>query len=101
MIFQIEDAREARAGKFVFTPGTIGVLLIDEVGDRFVNRRIAGVSAREQSDQAPSGLRRGAWPFALGLWLGVAAQRFAETAIGFLDRAQPADSTLAIFFRRQ
>ena len=34
MIFQVEDTRETRAGKFIFGPRTVGALVRYQPGDR-------------------------------------------------------------------
>ena len=83
VILQIEDAGEAGAGEFVFSPGAVGVLLLDEPGGGFVDCGVVGFARGEQADQAPGSLRSRAVALTFGCRLVVAAERFAEAAVDF------------------
>lgn len=56
VILQIEHARKSGAGKLGFAPRAIRILLMNEIGDGFLNGRIIRLCAREQSNQAPGRL---------------------------------------------
>src|SRR5438045_3458630 len=101
MVFEIKHTGETRSGKFVFTPRTIGVLLLHQIRYSFANRRIRSIAAREKPNQAPRRLRSGAVSLPLRSRFIVATQRFAKASIRPLHRAQPAHSALTIFFCRQ
>src|ERR1700675_2010077 len=55
VVLQVKDTREACAGELGFAPGAIRILLLDKIGHRFLNRRIARLGSSQQSNQAPSG----------------------------------------------
>src|ERR1700680_1950865 len=78
VILQIKHARKSGAGKIGFAPRAIRILLVDQISDRLLNRRIIGLGAREQPNQAPSGLRCRAVSLPFGGRIGVAPQGFAE-----------------------
>src|ERR1700690_1693430 len=90
VILQIEDARKTGAREVVFTPRSVGVLLLYQVGRCPRDRRIIRIRARHQPDQAPSRLRRGAVALPLGGRRLIAMQRLAETSVGLLYLPQPA-----------
>src|SRR5579863_8159422 len=96
VVFQIKDTRETGAGKVVFFPRTIFILLPHQVFDGFRNCRITRIGRRQQSDQPPRGLRRRAVALPLGRFHVIAAQRLAKTAVRLLHRLEPGHRTLAI-----
>src|SRR5882724_11835368 len=73
VILQIEDAREAGAGEIRLAPGAVLPLLVDEIGNGFGDTGIVEVTACEQTDEAPCGLRSGARALAFCERLVIAA----------------------------
>src|SRR5579859_2986543 len=96
VIFQIKDARETGARKLLFVPGTIGILLLEQVPHGVGHCRIVFVGRGQKANQAPCGLRRSAGALPLYLWIVVRRDRFAEAAVVVLDCTQPRHGTLAI-----
>src|SRR6266478_548013 len=96
MILQIEDAGKTGAGEIRLAPGAVVPLLVDEIGNGFGDRGVVDVSAGEKADETPSGLRSGARALAFRERLVIAAQGFAETAVGLLHGAKPGDGPLAV-----
>src|ERR1700675_2315335 len=58
VILQIKNARETRAGKLIFVPSAVGVLMLNEPCHRSFHGRIARADHGEKADQSPGRLRR-------------------------------------------
>src|SRR5580658_8787610 len=79
VILQIKNTGETGAGKFRLVPGPIGILLLEEPCHGSLNRRIIRTSSGQQTNQAPSGLRRSALSFAFQRRIIIRKYRHAET----------------------
>src|SRR6266849_9462895 len=99
VIFQIEDAGKTCAGEIRLAPGAVFPLLMDEIRNGFGDRGVVDVIAGEKPDETPSALRSGARALAFRERLVIAAQGFAEAAVGLLHGAKQGDGTLAVIAR--
>src|SRR5579862_5478754 len=100
MVFQVEDARETRAGELRFVPASVGILIRSEPRDGALYSGIIHTSHRKQTDQAPSRLRSGALPLPLQRSIIVRRRCLAKSAVRILHGPQPFDCALAIFAAR-
>ena len=97
MIFQIKDAGKPGTGKFGLIPSAVRILMLQKPCDSALSTAgSSGPTVAKQTDQAPSGLRGSALPFAFQRRIVVGEDRLAKTAVRILDRAQPIRGALAV-----
>src|SRR5689334_8304031 len=96
VIFQVEDTRKPRAGKFLFGPRAVGLLPLQQVQDGARHRQIAGVAGRQQSNQSPGRLRGRAYALAFERSVVVGSDGFPKAAISVLNFSQPFHGSLAV-----
>src|SRR5882672_3635839 len=99
VILQIEDAGKTGASEIRLAPGAVFTLLVDEIGNGFRDSGVVNACAREKANETPSGLRSGARALAFRERLVIAAQGFAEAAVGLLHSAKPGNGALAVIAR--
>src|SRR5438876_7110524 len=88
MVVQIEDFWKTSAGGQLFGPIARGELVFEQIFDAVLQATAGRVSAGNQAENGPGGLRRGAARRSEGVVV-VAGAAFAPAAIGILNGAQP------------
>src|SRR6185369_2478061 len=93
MVTQIKDSRKARSRPVVVLPRAVFALSGQQILDPAL-QSVGLVFGCHQTHERPGGLGRCAWPLALATRIIVAPWRLAPSAVGVLNRSQPASSRL-------
>src|SRR5207245_4710705 len=96
VILQIKDAGKACSRKLLFIPRAIGILLFEQMPHGLFHGRIIPIGCGQETNQAPSGLRRCAGALAFQFRIVVRSDGFPKTAVVILHRAKTGHGTLAI-----
>src|SRR5437763_16780826 len=89
MVLQVEDLREAGAGKPGLVPGAVPVLGAEEVVQAAEDVLAGDVAGGDQAHQRPGGLGGGARPLAAQAGIVVGRAGLAPAAVLILRRAEP------------
>src|SRR5262245_53014126 len=96
MVPEVKHARETGAGKQLFIPRALFVLSFHQIPNAANNFCRVCFPGANQTHESPCRLRHSAFAAPLELWVVVAAQRFAPTAVSVLMFFQPRDGAANI-----